>query len=200
MIRAGTKARSDWDTLRARLADAAAAISKPFEISPDRAAAILDERARLLAAAPEAEQAADLCEFVIFRLGKTSYGLESRYVQAVSRLGSLVAVPGLPEAFLGITNLRGVLLPVIDLRVLFGLPRGRLAEAGRLIVLRHDGPNVGVIAESVDEVAHQRLDDLAAPPSESDQERPSCVRGVTRDRVVLLEAASLLNDPVLRAG
>jgi purine-binding chemotaxis protein CheW len=200
MIRRRTTGQPDWNTLRARLSEAAAAIDKPFEMSSERAAAILDERARLLAASPEPEQETDLSEFVIFRLGKTRYGLESRYVQAVFRLGSLVSVPGMPDAFLGITNLRGILLPVADLRVLFDLPRGRPAAADRLIVLRRDGPDIGVIAESVDELAVLQIDASAESPADLAQRQPSCVRGVTPDRIILLHAASLLDEPGLRIG
>jgi purine-binding chemotaxis protein CheW len=198
MIRNRTTGWPDWNTLRARLSEAAAAIDKPFEMSSERAAAILDERARLLAASPGPEQETSLSEFVIFRLGKARYGLESRYVQAVFRLGALVPVPGTPDAFLGITNLRGILLPVVDLRVLFDLPRGRAVEAHRLIVLRRDGPEIGVIAESVDELALLQVDALAESPA--DLAQPSCVRSVTPDRVILLHAGSLLDEPGLRIG
>ena len=200
MTRSRTTERPDWDTLRARLSEAAAALGMSFEMSSERAAAILDERARLLAAAPASEQETNLSEFVIFRLGKARYGLESRYVQAVSRLGSLVPIPGMPDAFLGITNLRGILLPVVDLRVLFDLPRGRPVEAGRLIVVRRNGPDIGVIAESVDELAVLQVDALAAAPTDLAQGQPSCVRGVTPDRVILLHAASMLDEPGLRIG
>lgn len=200
MTRSRTTDRPGWNSLRARLSEAAAAIDKPFEMSSERAAAILDERARLLAASPEPEQQTKLSEVVIFRLGKTRYGLESRYVQAVFRLGSLVSVPGTPAAFLGITNLRGILLPVVDLRILLDLPRGRPVEAGRLIVLRRDGPDIGVLAESVDELALLQVDALAESPADLAQGQPSCVRGVTPDRVVLLHATSLLDEPGLRIG
>jgi purine-binding chemotaxis protein CheW len=104
----------------------------------------------------------------------------------------------MPDAFLGITNLRGILLPVADLRVLFDLPRGRAVEAHRLIVLRRDGPEIGVIAESVDELALLQVDALAESPA--DLAQPSCVRSVTPDRVILLHAAFLLDEPGLRIG
>src|SRR3546814_7671598 len=111
MSPAGTKTPAERASLWARLAEAGAGMAASFEMTPERAAAILDERARRLAAPPGAGQPDGLGEYVIFRLGKTRFALESDHVQTVSRLSSLAAVPGLPAAFLGITNMRGVLLP-----------------------------------------------------------------------------------------
>ncbi|HEY9548391.1 MAG TPA: chemotaxis protein CheW [Kiloniellaceae bacterium] len=200
MSPAETKTPAERASLRARLAEAGAAMAASFEMTPERAAAILDERARLLAAPPGAGQPDGLGEYVIFRLGKTRFALESDHVQTVSRLSSLAAVPGLPAAFLGITNMRGVLLPVVDLGLLFGLARDRPADANRLIVLRRQLPDIAVLADSVEELALLQAGDLAETPPGFDRQKPSCVRGVTRNRIVVLHAASLLDEPGLRIG
>lgn len=200
MRRAVSGAPAGRPDLQARLTAAAAAIGKPFEMSAESEAALLDERARLLAVPLELTQAAELCEFVIFRMGKAVYGLESRYVQTVGRLGPLAAVPGLPDAFLGITNLRGFLLPVVDLRVILDLPHGRPLEANRMIVVGRDSSELGMAVDSIEELARFPLDDLAELPGDSGPVQPSCIRGVTPDRVVLLDASSLLDAPRLRVG
>lgn len=200
MRRPGSGGPAGGPDLQARLAAAAAAISEPFEMSAERAAALLDERARALAAPPKPAQAAELREFVIFRIGKAVYGLEGRYVQTVARLGLVVAVPGLPDAFLGITSLRGLLLPLIDLRIVLDLPRGRPVEANRMLVVGRDSAELGIAVDSIEELASFPLDNLAKPPGDTDPGAASCIHGVTPDRVVLLDASSLLDAPRLRVG
>src|SRR3546814_63874 len=81
-----TKTPAQRGSLQARLAEIGAAMSESLDMTPERAAAILDERARLLAAPPGAEEPDGLGEYVIFRLGKTRFALESDHVQTVSRL------------------------------------------------------------------------------------------------------------------
>src|SRR3546814_6726736 len=86
--------------------------------------------------------------------------------------------------------MRGVLLPVVDLGLLFGLARDRPADANRLIVLRRQLPDIAVLADSVEELALLQAGDLAETPPGFDRQKPSCVRGVTRNRIVVLHAAS----------
>lgn len=193
------QSRGNWPKLRARLTAVAATLGAGAEMTPDEEAHILKERARRLAAPPVSEPD-HMTEFLIFDLGKARYALESRFVVTVSPLGALVPIPGAPETFLGVTNLQGVLLPVVDLKALLGAQQRRQpAEKARLIVLGRSGPDVGVIADNLDGLALLQTHDLAQSPLDTaSPDQPSYIRGVTRDRIILIDAAQLLDGPNLR--
>lgn len=155
--------------------------------------ALMQSRALRLARVPAAAGAdGDTLELVTFALGRERYAIESSQVRAILRAVSVTPVPGMPEHVAGVTNLRGEILLVVDLRHLFGIFDGALSDLTRLVVLGADAPEVGVLAESVQEVARVRIDRIQPPPP-SAQAREH-VRGVTDDAVIVLDAAVLLSD------
>ena len=83
---------------------------------------LLDRRARQLARVPDAPpRAGEVLELVGFVLAGARYGIESRFVREVARLTRFTPVPGTPAFVLGITNLRGEILALFDLRHLLGV-------------------------------------------------------------------------------
>src|SRR5437870_3271979 len=112
----------DWQQIRQRLARACEAVEHGERLSPERAQAILEERARLLARVPpQAAPAAAVTEVLIFALGDERYALETVHIWEVARPGEVTPLPGAPGHLVGVTNLRGQILALFDLRQLFGL-------------------------------------------------------------------------------
>src|SRR5690606_27765018 len=107
--------------------------------------------------------------------------------------------PGFPKAFLGITSWSGFLIPVADLRVQLNLPTDRSLMPGYLIVLGTDAPDLALTADAVQELAVLRKDEVTQPPAEEGRAMSAAIQGVTRDRVILLDAEILAEDPGLRA-
>src|SRR6185312_5009031 len=117
------RATIDWQQVRQQLAKAVAATDEAYRLSPERARAILEERARLLARIPPAPPAVgESLQVVVFRLGDERYALETQYVREVVRLSDYAPLPGAPAFVLGILNLRGEILSVLDLRPFCGVP------------------------------------------------------------------------------
>jgi hypothetical protein len=114
---------TDWAEVRARLDRAGAATAEALRLSPERARAVLEERARALARVPPAEYAGAVLEVVTFDLAGERYALETRHVRAVVRLGEHTPVPGAPDFLVGVLNLRGEVLAVMDLGKVLGLAR-----------------------------------------------------------------------------
>src|SRR5947209_1803679 len=115
-MRHGHKARTepiDWARVRARLARAAAANEGALRLSPERARAVMDERARALARVPAETAAVRALEAVVFELSGERYALETAHVHEVVRLAGLTPLPGAPDYLAGVTNLRGQILAVI---------------------------------------------------------------------------------------
>lgn len=159
------------------------------------AATVLRERARRLAAeaasrgAPEPE-----LHVVEFRLGGERYAVESTRVAAVAPLRQLVAVPGVPGFILGIAHVRGALVAVLDLRVLFDLPRTALGDGGNLVLVRDGGREVGLVADEVPGALAVRVADLGPPPSTLVGLRRDALRGVGADGLAVLDVPTLLRD------
>ncbi len=188
-------ASMDWDAVRARLARANAAVAAGFALPEERARALMAERARELSK-PTAEAAAPdtVLELLAFRLGRERYAFETRFLREVTGLEAMTRLPAAPAFVVGITNLRGEMLAVVDLRKFFGIPAEGLTDLSRLIVLGTEHADFGVLADSVQAIDHLAAEQvLGAPESVSGIGREYLL-GVTRDALIVLDGAALLAD------
>ena len=189
--------RFDWAAARLVLSRAEAALQAEHETSPERARQFLIERAQRLATppAPVAEASAARVNVLQFRIGGEHYGIESRYLREVSRLGRITAVPRTPGFVLGVMNLRGEMLSLFDLRPRLGTVGRELDSGACVLVLGRERHEMGFVADATGSTADLELTALTPPPQSSRGQR--YVRGVTREALVLLDGAALLDDPDL---
>jgi len=111
---------------------------------------VLAERARRLARVPaDPLRGEEVLELVGFVLGGERYGIESRFVCEVARLSRLTPVPGTPAFVLGITNLRGEILALFDLRHLLGVTADGITDLGRIVVLGVHRREFGLLADKL---------------------------------------------------
>jgi purine-binding chemotaxis protein CheW len=101
---------------------------------------------------------------VIFALGEEEYGVGIASVDSIIKLQPITSVPRAPSFVEGVTNLRGKVLPVIDLRRRFGLPETEATRESRIVVAELDGSAVGMLVDAVSEVLDVP-DDAIEPPS-----------------------------------
>jgi purine-binding chemotaxis protein CheW len=188
----------DWQQVRSRLARAIAATEEALHLSPERARAVMDERARALArVSADSEQAAELVEVVVFTLANERYAIETRHVREVVRFTDFTRLPAAPEFLVGITNLRGHILAVIDLRKFFGVAVKGLTDLSRVIVLGGERPEFGVLADTTHEVTTLRADAVLEPPGSVAGVAREYLRGITQEALIVLDGAVLLADPRL---
>jgi purine-binding chemotaxis protein CheW len=88
-------------------------------------------------------------QWVVFALAGEQYGLSISVVDSIVRLQAITAVPGAPPFVEGVTNLRGTVLPVIDLHKRFDLPAQEATSEARIIVTEPNGDKVGMIVDAV---------------------------------------------------
>jgi purine-binding chemotaxis protein CheW len=185
----------DWENVRRRLARAAEATEEALRLSPERAKAVMDERATALARAPASgARAAEGLEIAVFALANERYGVETRYVREVVRLTDYAAVPGAPPFLVGVVNLRGEVLALIDLRTFFGVPARGLTDLSRVLVLGDQRAEFGVLADAASEVITLRVDEIHKPPDSAAGVGREYLRGVTADALIVLDGAALLKD------
>lgn len=157
---------------------------------------ILRERARDLAAAHEksAEQE-DARQVVLFSLDRETYGFELRYVREVCPLQDFVPLPGTPDFVLGIINVRGQILSIVNLKKFFDLPEKALTDLNRVIILKRGEMEFGILADSIAEVRSISFATLQpSVPTLTDQQA-AYLKGVTAERNIILDAKAILEDP-----
>ena len=155
---------------------------------------VLSERARLLARDPGNGAEADSFDVVEFLLGHERYAFESAFVSEVHPLRDLTPLPGTPAFVLGIVNLRGELLPVIDLNQFLDLRKREETEDSRIVVLDVDGVRIGVIADSLVGVRSIATSKIQASLLTLTGLHAEVLKGVDGDRLAILDAAAILSD------
>ena len=188
----------DWEAARRRLEQVQLNLSGADEMTADRAREILAERARELARVPaEPDLAGESIEVLCFLLAKERYALEVRYVHEVFRLSALTPLPRAPDFLLGITNLRGEIHPLIDLRRLFGVPVYGLTDLSRVVLIGAAHPELGILADEARAVVTLREPELREPPETVAGIGREFLRGVTEDALIVLDGERLLRNEQL---
>lgn len=179
----------DWHDLRRRLAEARTALARELTVGEQQQ--ILQTRALALARPPEEEAAAGQCEVLEFRLAYETYGLEMAYVRETFPLTELTPLPGTPSFVLGLTNVRGQILSVIDLKKFFGLPEKGLTDLNKIIIV-HDGDmEFGVLADEILGVRPIQRDQIQPALPTMTGVREEYLLGVSRARTVILDGRKL---------
>jgi purine-binding chemotaxis protein CheW len=159
---------------------------------------ILQDRTRALAR--EAQTAAateEYLEVLEFSLAYERYGLETAYVREVYPLKEFTPLPCTPPFILGIINVRGQILSVIDLKRFFNLPDKGLSDLNKVIILRRGRLEVGILADAVIGVRPVPLPEVQAPPPTLEGVSPDYLKGLTREALIVLDAEKILADPKL---
>ncbi|MFT7374296.1 MAG: purine-binding chemotaxis protein CheW, partial [Oleiphilaceae bacterium] len=98
----------------------------------------------------------EVLQWVTYKLGEETYGINVMQVQEVLRHTEIAPVPGAPDYVLGIINLRGNVVTVIDTRSRFGLPSSDISDNTRIVIIESDDQVVGILVDSVAEVVYLR--------------------------------------------
>lgn len=188
-----TRREVDWPAARRRLAQALEATDAALAPPPEQAAVILADRARALARPPQAEPGSGARrQCIVFALGHESYAIDTRFLRAVMRLEKLVAVPGAPNPIAGVTNVRGTILPVVDLRALLGIAATRPGDGARVIVLGEEAAEFGLLADTADEIAEIDIGSLRPPAGRRATGGAAFVRGIAGATLLVLDGEALL--------
>ncbi|HBR00999.1 MAG TPA: chemotaxis protein CheW [Ruminiclostridium sp.] len=110
------------------------------------------------------EEDAQKNRFLVFSLGKETYGIEIKYVTEIIGMQAVTEIPQLPEYVKGIINLRGKIIPVTDVRLRFKKESKEYNDRTCIIVIDINETSIGLIVDSVAEVLTIPEQDIVAPP------------------------------------
>ena len=139
----------------------------------------------------------EVLQWVTFQLEEETYGINVMQVREVFRYTEIAPVPGAPDYVLGIINLRGNVVTVIDTRSRFGLMQGEITDNTRIIVIESERQVIGILVDSVAEVVYLRSSEIDTTPSVGTDESAKFIQGVSnRDGklLILVDLNKLLTE------
>ncbi|MGK0440714.1 MAG: purine-binding chemotaxis protein CheW [Pseudohongiellaceae bacterium] len=136
-------------------------------------------------------------QWVTFKLDGETYGINVMQVQEVLRHTEIAAVPGAPAYVLGIINLRGNVVTVIDTRHRFGLTSAEVTDQTRIVIIESEMHVVGIMVDAVAEVVYLRESEIETAPNVGNEESAKFIQGVCNKNdqlLILVELDKLLTD------
>ena len=136
-------------------------------------------------------------QIVVFNLCEQLYGINIELVREIIRMESITKVPGTPEFIEGVINLRGRVIPVMDLCMRFEMPSSPITDSTRVIIVEAGSVTVGMIVDSVSEVLRIPTSTIDPPPTmiaESSIEALKGVAMVDEKLIVLLDLGKILYE------
>ncbi|NOS99861.1 MAG: purine-binding chemotaxis protein CheW [Phycisphaerales bacterium] len=142
-------------------------------------------------AAPESSSPADgraINQIVGFRLADEEYGVDIMRVQEIILLGEITKIPEVPDFICGLINLRGHVIPIVDLRKRFDLPVRDNTEHTRIIVVNVKNKTIGMVVDAVNEVLRINAEQIEPPPSSIAGIDHAYIRGLVKfdDKLLIL--------------
>lgn len=164
-------------------------------LSSDQTRAILKARAKALSVEKKEESdSEEFLEIIGFRLSTETYGIETAFVREVYPLKDFTMLPGVPAFVVGIIAVRGQIISVIDLKKFFNLPGKGLGELNKVIILKNDRMEFGILADVI-------LGTQLIPVTAIQTSLPKIsgiggeyLKGVTIEHLIVLDAKRILED------
>jgi purine-binding chemotaxis protein CheW len=138
-----------------------------------------------------------ILQWVTFRLDNETYGINVMQVQEVLRYTEIAPVPGAPAYVLGIINLRGNVVTVIDTRQRFGLDSASITDNSRIVIIEADKQVVGILVDSVAEVVYLRQSEIETAPNVGNDESAKFIQGVCNkngELLILVELDKMMSE------
>lgn len=139
-------------------------------------------------------------QWVTFHLEQETYGINVMVVKEVLKFQDIAPVPGAPDYVLGIINIRGTVISVINTRRRFGLPDRESDDNTRIVIIEIGRHVVGILVDSVAEVVYLRRSQIEAAPQVNKDETARFIQGVCHREdqlLILVELDKLLSEEEL---
>ncbi len=138
-----------------------------------------------------------LTQWVTFKLDGETYGVNVMEVQEVLRVTDIAPVPGAPGYVLGIINLRGNVVSVLDTRRRFGLQTTESNDATRIVIIESGGQTVGIRVDAVAEVLDVDSSEIEFSPDVGNEESSRYISGMVsrgEELVILVDVSKIISE------
>ncbi|NOT58184.1 MAG: purine-binding chemotaxis protein CheW [Deltaproteobacteria bacterium] len=155
---------------------------------------LLQTRARLLARPRTKRTDTDGATFQVveFLIGTDHYALDAAVLREVSQMKEITRIPGTPPHVVGVMNVRGLMIALIDLRLLLGLPRETATEQHRVLIIHSQGKEAGILTDGTLGMRALPLDTIHPVPPMVMETRAAYLRGITSEQLVILDPDKIL--------
>ena len=139
-------------------------------------------------------------EFLTFTLGKEEYGIDILRVQEIRGYDAVTAIANTPEFIKGVINLRGVIVPIIDMRIKFNLGNVEYNQFTVVIILNVNNRVVGMVVDGVSDVITLAPEQIRSAPELSSALDTTFIRGlgtVDERMIILVDIEALMASPAL---
>lgn len=187
----------DWLEMNRKLAQARAKLQKTWAPDPERVRQILHRRAIRLARRFEEKPAEAEIEVVEFRIAGEDYAIETGFIGEVFALENMTPLPSAPEYVLGLVNVRGQIVSVLNLPRLFELPKPGPTEGGYVLLLQSAAMEFGIVGEVIAGIRRVPQSQLHPPPPTLPASQEHYIKGVTAGGLIVLDGGRLLGDEQL---
>jgi purine-binding chemotaxis protein CheW len=134
-------------------------------------------------------------KYLTFTVGKEDYGIEISHVTEIIGIQKITDVPDMPACVKGVINLRGKVIPVMDVRLRFGMPEREYDDRTCIVVVNVNGSAVGLVVDTVREVAGIPADQIELPPEMAESGTQHYIKGLGKtgeDVKILLDVENLV--------
>jgi len=135
-------------------------------------------------------------EFVTFRLNQEYYGINIQNVENIEKVLSITRIPHTLNYIKGVVNLRGIIVPVVDLRARFGLEKKSHSDESRIIIVNLEDNKIGMLVDSSSEVLQISEDDIDAAPNVKKEANNEFVKNIGKKNgriIMLIDLHKVLN-------
>ncbi len=132
---------------------------------------------------------AEITQYIVVKIGREQYGVNIKYIQNIVRMQGITRVPKAPYHIKGVINLRGEIIPVMSIRIRFGLEAEVYSTNTRIIIVKISGQAIGLIVDEVKEVVEIPDSNIQSVLRETNDEKANYILGVGKvkdDLITLL--------------
>lgn len=136
----------------------------------------------------------DTKQYIVVELGAEHYGIDINFIDNIVRMQSITRVPKAQDYFKGVINLRGEVIPVMDLRVRFGLEPAEVTNKTRILILKPETQApIGIIVDVVKEVLTLSADDIEKPASkDANDDKAAFISGIGKNGDALVTILNIM--------
>lgn len=166
-----------------------------LQLNEDQIENVLAERAVLLAQTDdEADNSESAGQYLTFSLGAERYAVDVRFVEEIQPLKNLTIIPCTPDFVVGAVNIRGNIMPVMDIKTFFDIPTTIMEDSHKVIVVGVGDLKLGLAADNVEEVAVIGLESIEPQLATLSGVQEEFIEGVAGGQVIVLDIEALVRD------